>query len=94
MRSERVTVLMKPEEKAALEARAAKRGVSSGEYLRLAVDNFEKIPEEQEAELAALVAEVNQVVPKIRDSLDRSSERLEATHRKVDMLLREMGIRI
>ena len=93
MRTERVTVLMKPEEKAALEERAARRGVSSGEYLRLAVDNFEKLSEEQETELAALVEEVNRAVPKMRESLDRSIARLDETHRKVDALLREAGIR-
>ena len=32
---------MTPEEKALLEQRAANRGVSSGEYIRLAVDNYE-----------------------------------------------------
>jgi hypothetical protein len=54
MRSARVTFLMKPEEKAALEYKASKRGVSSGEYLRLAVDNFDNLSDKQEAELAEL----------------------------------------
>ena len=93
MRTARLTVLMKPEEKADLEAKAAQRGVSSGEYVRLAVDNYEKISVEEEAELAALVAEANAAIPKMRESLDRSIATLDATHRKVDALLREAGIR-
>lgn len=93
MRDARLTVLMHPEEKAALEARAARKGVSSGEYVRLAVDNFEKVSAEEEAELAALAAEANAAIPKMRQALDRSIARLEATHRKVDALLREEGVR-
>lgn len=93
MRNARVTVLMKPEEKRALEERAARRGVSSGEYMRLAVDNFEKLSDAEEAELAALVAEANAAIPRMREALDRSIARLDATHRKVDALLREAGLR-
>ena len=92
MQTARVTVLMTPDRKAALEQRAAKMGVSSGEYIRLAVDNFD--PSELDSEeLAALVEEVNLVIPSIQASLDRSSQRLEQAHNKVNALLREMGIR-
>ena len=63
MRNARVTVLMRPDEKASLDAKAAERGVSSGEYLRLAVDNFDKVSDDQEAELLA--------------HLDRGYEQLE-----------------
>lgn len=93
MRSERVTVLMKPEEKKALEARAAKRGVSSGEYLRLAVDNFEKISDEEEAELDALVEEVNRAIPEMKASLDRSSKTLRKLLRENDAFFKARGIR-
>lgn len=93
MRSARVTVLMKPEEKAALEAKAAKRGVSSGEYLRLAVDNFDRVSDEEEAELAALAQELTAAAPKIRASLERSTRRINQTVKEVDAMLREAGVR-
>jgi hypothetical protein len=93
MRSARVTVLMRPEEKAALEAKAAKRGVSSGEYLRLAVDNFDGVSDDEEAALAALVEEVNKAVPKMRASLDHMSKTLRQTSKEVDRTLRAAGIR-
>ena len=64
MRTARTTVLMSPEEKAALEKRAASRGVSSGEYIRLAVDNFEKVSDE----LKGFIEE--------EDSLDKAWEAL------------------
>lgn len=93
MRTARTTVLMTPEEKAALEKRAATMGVSSGEYIRLAVDNYEKLSAEDEAELAALVAEVNAAVPKMRASLDHSIRTLATLHEEMDAFLREKGIR-
>jgi hypothetical protein len=84
---------MKPEEKAALEANAAKRGVSSGEYLRLAVDNYERVSDEEEAELAALVQELAAAAPKIRASLERSTKRINQTVKEMDAMLREAGLR-
>jgi hypothetical protein len=92
MRTARTTVLMTPEEKAALEKRAASRGVSSGEYIRLAVDNFEKVSDEQEAELAALATELNAAVPKMKTALERSSKVLEQLHRENEAFFRERGI--
>ena len=92
MRSARVTVLMRPEEKASLEARAARRGVSSGEYLRLAVDNFESISDDQELELAELARELKAAVPRIRASLDASCKTLQKLHRENEAFFRERGI--
>jgi hypothetical protein len=84
---------MRPEEKSKIEALAASRGISSGEYVRLAVDNYERLSETEEAALTALVAEANAAIPGMRKALDRSIARLDATHRKVDTLLREAGVR-
>jgi hypothetical protein len=84
---------MTPDEKAAIEKRAASMGVSSGEYIRLAVDNFEKISPDQEAELAALVEEANKAIPEMAAMLDKMSNDLRETHEEVDRILREAGIR-
>jgi uncharacterized coiled-coil protein SlyX len=93
MRTARMTVLMTDAEKAEIEADAARLGVSSGEYVRLAVDNFEMPTAAEEAELAALVAEVNIAIPKMRASLDRMCTRMEVLHEEMDSFLREKGIR-
>ena len=93
MRTARTTVLMTPEEKTTLEKRAASMGVSSGEYIRLAVDNYEKISPEEEADLAALVVEVNAAIPKMYASLDHSIETLQTLHEEMDAFLREKGVR-
>ncbi|WP_375390986.1 hypothetical protein [uncultured Sphingomonas sp.] len=92
MQTARVTVLMTPERKAELEAHAAGLGVSSGEYIRSAVDDYNPTASE-EAELAALVEELNIAVPQMQQTLERTSERLADTHRKVDAMLREWGVR-
>ena len=93
MRTARTTVLMTPEEKAAIERRAARLGVSSGEYIRLAVDNYERISPEQEAQLAALVEQVNEAVPRMAAMLDDMSRNLRETHSEIDRALRQAGIR-
>ena len=89
--SARVTVLMTPDKKAQVEADAAKLGVSSGEYIRLAVDNFDSA--EQEELLRAAIDEVNAAVPRMIASLDHSIALMEATHLEVDAVLRKLGIR-
>jgi hypothetical protein len=84
---------MRPEEKAALEAKAARRGVSSGEYLRLAVDNFGEVSETEEAALAVLASELKAAVPKMRASLERMSAQAQELHEELDAFLREKGVR-
>lgn len=91
MQTARVTVLMTPERKVRLDSVAAGIGVSTGEYIRLAVDNFGDATED--AQLAVLVGELNAALPKMAASLDRSIEALEASHRHVDGVLRELGLR-
>jgi len=93
VRNARLTVLLKDDEKAEWEARAARRGISSSEYVRRIVNDDERVTPEQEAELAALVAEANAAIPKMRESLDRSIEIIESTRREVDAMLREAGLR-
>ncbi len=93
MRNARMTVLLKADEKTEWEARAARRGVSSSEYVRQKVNNDDEITEEQEAELAALVKEANDAIPKMMASIDRMVETLERTHAENDAFLREMGVR-
>lgn len=92
MQTARVTILMTPEKKAAIESDALRMGVSSGEYIRLAVDNFSADAEAEE-ELRLLAQELSAAVPAMRASLDRSIETLQNTHREMDAFLRAQGIR-
>ena len=91
MQTERVTFLTTTEGKAAIAARAAARGISLGEYIRRKVEDEDELTPEQEAELALLVDQVNQAMPKMHASLDAISRKLRETHQEVDRMLREMG---
>ena len=89
--SARVTVLMTPDKKVEIEVEAARLGVSSGEYIRLAVDKFDAAEEEEL--LRAVVDEANAVIPRMIASLDHSTASLEAAHQEVDKMLRKLGVR-
>ncbi len=94
MQTERVTYLTSAEHKAALEAFAKARGESVGQVVREATAKYIGQPtEDEEAELAALVAEVNLAIPKMNASIDSMIETLRKSHRETDALLRQMGAR-
>jgi hypothetical protein len=93
MQTERVTILMSPTKKAALAARAAARHMSIGQYVRRKIDDDDELTPEQEAELAFLVAEVNQAIPKMQADLDEMSRTLRETHGEIDRMLKDMGVR-
>jgi len=93
MHTERVTYLTNAEQKAALEAFAKARGESVGNILREAAARYMAQPtEEEEAELAALVEQVNEAIPKMNESLDRMQETLRKTHEEMEAFFREKGI--
>lgn len=94
MHTERITYLSTAEQKAALEAFAKARGESVGNVVREATARYIGQPTEQEeAELAALVEQVNEAVPKMRASIDRMIAMMEQSHAEMDVFLREKGIR-
>jgi hypothetical protein len=94
MQTERVTFLTSREHKAALDAFAASRGESVGNVVREATARYLAQPtEDEETELAAIVAEVAKVVPEMQASLRRSAKLLEESRRDLDRKLRAAGIR-
>ena len=94
MQTERVTFLTSPDQKAKLDAYAALHGYSVGHVLREASSRYiAEGPADEEAEFAALVAEVNKAIPKMNAALDDMSRTLDETHAEVDRTLRAAGIR-
>lgn len=94
MQTERVTFLTSPDQKAALDEFAAKTGQSVGHVLREASTRYIAQPTaEEQRELDLLVRELNEAVPRIRASLERSIKKLDETRREVASMLREAGIR-
>ncbi len=90
MRTARMTVLLEPEEKAGIERRAARLGISSGEFIRLAAERLDEA--EIEAELAVLTAELEGAVPAMRDSLNRSIGHVEAMNKTIEDCLRTLAL--
>ena len=78
--SARLMVLMSPEERAALDAKARTLGVSAGEVVRRAVQAFELGTEEEAEELRALIDVFNQLHPETLRIADES-------HRKAAEIL-------
>lgn len=94
MQTERVTFLTSREAKKALNVFASKRGESVGNVVREATARYIGQPTEaEEAELAALVKQVNEAIPKMNASIDSMIETMRATHEEVDRTLRAAGIR-
>ena len=94
MHSERITYLATAIQKAALESFARERGESVGNVVREATARFIGQPtEEEEAELASLVEQVNQAIPKMNASIDRMVATMEKSQRETDEFLRKMGVR-
>ncbi len=93
MQTERVTFLTSAEHKAALDAFAARSGQSVGNVVREATSRYIHQGEEDEAQLVALVEQVNKAIPRMEASLDEMSRKMRETHAEVDAMLRAMGAR-
>lgn len=97
MHTERITYLSSAEQKAQLEAFAKARGESVGNVVREATARFigkpPEVEQSEEAELAALVAQVNAAMPRMRESLEEMSKRVRDVNADIDAFLREKGIR-
>lgn len=95
MQTERVTFLTSRDHKAALDAFAKDSGMSVGHVVREATSRFISQPpaNDEEAELAALVAQVNEALPKMNASIDDMISTMQRTHDEVDQMLRAMGAR-
>ncbi len=93
LQTERVTFLTSREHKAALDAFASRRGESVGNVVREATARFLAQPTDtEEAELAALVEQVNAAVPRINASLKQMSKTIRDLRADSDAFYREKGL--
>lgn len=84
MKTERVTLLISPDDKRELRKLAEDRGVTTSELVRQAVHAFGASSLDETRELAALTAELRAAIPSMRKSLrsaNASVERAIATMR-------------
>jgi len=96
MQTERVTFLTSRDHKAALDAYAIKTGQSVGNLVREATVRYISEPQHEngdEEALKLLAQELNDAVPRIQASLDRTHAKMAALHEEMDTFFREKGIR-
>jgi Ribbon-helix-helix protein, copG family len=80
--TERVVVLMPPEDKARLEEKARRAGTSIGELVRRSIDAYD--PELQGAELESLVRLLEESHARAMKSLDEAEKELATTRAYFD----------
>lgn len=88
MQTERVTFLTSPDHKAALDAFARASGMSVGHMLREASSQY--MAESSlggDAELAVLLAELDQAVPQMRADIRAAVAAIDAANARVDAVL-------
>ena len=84
MQTARVTILMTPEKKAAFDALAAERGLSTGEFFRQAGDRASALDDaDEEAALELLVNELEELLPAMHRKLDDMQESIATAHAAV-----------
>ena len=76
MKSERINLLVTPEEKASIEARAAALNLSTSEMVRRAVASYD--PEIDEGELQALADELRAVAAATDENVNAAIAKLES----------------
>ena len=83
MKSARMTILLTPEQKAAIHARARTLGISTGEMVRRAVESYGKAakqpPSESEAVLNALADELFAAAKQAKSALAAASRDVQTT---------------
>jgi transposase-like protein len=78
MKSERITILVSPEEKAQIVNRARALKLPTGEWVRRAATRFDVNDETKEEELALLADELDRTVTATEKKLDHALAKLNA----------------
>ena len=77
MKTERMVLLVTPEEKAQIASESAKLGVSASEYIRKLVASFEADDLGALEDLKELLPEVDAAIDRMSTTIDRTLKRLE-----------------
>jgi hypothetical protein len=86
MKTDRLTLLVSPQDKAAIAARAAALNLSVSELVRQAALGFDPDEAAAKAELEALMPQFEQAVDNILATFDRMLERADAHEREMERL--------
>ena len=82
MKTDRLTLLIAPADKAAIAARADELGLSVSELVRRATASYDPVEEALKVELAAVLPEAEAALGRIEGSVDRMIATLDAGERR------------
>lgn len=88
MKTARMTILMTPEQKAAINARAESLGVSSGEMVRRAVESYGAAANEPQSEAEAVL---NALADELFAAAKEAKAALAAANREVQVTVRQLA---
>ncbi len=86
MKTDRLTLMVSPSDKAAINARASALGISVSELVRKASLDYDPGEEVAKAELVALLPEVDAAIERIHATFDRIEANSEAHRREMEHL--------
>jgi hypothetical protein len=82
--TERIPILVTPEEKARIMDSAARQGVSAGAYLRRAAAQYDEEPDE--ASLDRLLAELDEATNRAERAVDRALAFADESDRRIEVM--------
>ena len=80
--TERVPVLMTPDEKKNVVSKAKNAGGAVSEYIRRAIDGYR--PSEDEKALEAMIKQMNQATKNAEKSIDETLSFVKASNKRID----------
>ena len=86
MKTDRLTLMVSPADKAAINARATSLGISVSELVRKAALDYDPGEEVMKAELEALLPEVEAAIERMHATFDRIEANSEAHRREMEHL--------
>lgn len=87
--TERVPVLMTPDEKNRIVAKAKKAGMKTSQFMRLAAERYQ--PSEDEDALAAMIEQMNRLTDNAARAIDEALDFVEASNQRIAAMERQGG---
>ncbi len=89
--TERVPVLMTPEEKTRIVNKARRAGMKTSQFMRIAAEQYQ--PSEDEEALAAMIEQMNRLTDSASKAIDRALDFVERSNRRIEAMEQAAGRR-
>ncbi len=89
--TERVPVLMTPEEKTRIVNKARRAGMKTSQFMRVAAEQYQ--PSEDEAALAAMIEQMNRLTDSASRAIDKALDFVEQSNRRIEAMEQAAGRR-